>query len=189
LGDSEETETSEEERQRELEANKQRILNTIHSEQSELGRFHISRMLRDTHRRVYDLTGIVESFRTIRLEMINNRIFTEDERRRIEQEIMRPMQELIHEDFPDIDELLGILNHTLSKQDEPLRPSALEERQRILDRFDEAIWKMTAIRDNMASMESFNEAVELLRLIIRQQQLLRNETIEERNRRLRDLLD
>jgi len=48
---------------------------------------------------------------------------------------------------------------------------------------------MTAIRDKMASMESFNEAIEILRAIIRQQQLLRNETIEERNQALRDLLD
>ena len=41
----------------------------------------------------------------------------------------------------------------------------------------------------MASMESFNEVIELLRSIIKQQQLLRNETQEERNRRLRDLLN
>jgi len=182
-------EENEEERQRQREAQKQRILDRINLEQSELGRFQISRMLRDTHRRVYDLTGIVESFRTIRLEMINNRIFTEDERRRLEQEIIRPIQELINEDFPGIDTSLGDLDHTLSERDEPRRPQAQEERQRILDKFDETIWKMTAIRDNMASMESFNEAIELLRLIIRQQQLLRNETIEERNRRLRDLLD
>ena len=179
----------EEERQHELEAEKQRTLDTINLEQSELGRFHISRMLRDTNRHVHDLTGIIGLFRTIRLEMINNRIFTEDERQRIEQEIIRPIQELINEDFPDIDELLGNLNRTLSERDDPRRPLALEERQRILDRFAETIWKMTAIRDNMASMESFNEAIELLRLIIRQQQLLRNETMEERNRRLRDLLD
>ena len=178
-----------EERQRELETQQQRILNTITPEQSEWGKFHISRMLRDTHKEVYDLTGIIESFRTIRSELINNRIFTEDERRRIDQEIMRPMQELTHEDFPDIDALLDRLALLVSKTNEPLRPSAWEERQKILNRFDETLGKMMAIRDKMASMESFNEAVELLRSIIKQQQLLRNETQEERNRRLRDLLN
>jgi len=182
-------EESTEEQQRELETQKQRILDTINSEQSDLGRFQISRMLRDTNRQVYDLTGIVEAFRTIRLEMINNRIFTEDERRRIDQDIMRPLQELINEDYPGIDELLGGLTQLLAENDEPRRPLALEERQKILTRFDETLWKMMAIRDKMASMESFNEAIELLRSIIKQQQLLRNETIEERNRRLRDLLD
>ena len=183
------TEENLEERQRELENRKQRIKNTINSEQTELGKYHISRMLRDTHKEVYDLTGIIESFRTIRLEMINNRILTEDERKRIEQEIIQPMQELIGSDFPDIDELLGVLNRLISDQSEPRRPLALEERQKILDSFDATILKMTAIRDKMASMESFNEAIELLRSIIQQQQLLRNETIEERDRRLRGLLE
>jgi len=182
-------EDNEEERQRALAEKKQRILDTINLEQSELGKFHISRMLRDTHKEVYDLTSIIESFRTIRSEMINNRIFTEDERRRVDQEIMRPMQELINEDFPGIDELLGILNQTLAVRDEPRRPSALEERQKTLDRLDATLGKMMAIRDNMASMESFNEAIELLRSIIKQQQLLRNETMEERNQRLKDLLN
>jgi len=49
--------------------------------------------------------------------------------------------------------------------------------------------KMIAIRDKMASMESFNEVIELLRSIIKQQQELRNETMEERNKRLRELLN
>ena len=184
-----ETETEKEVRQREWEARKQNILDTINAEQSELGKYHISRMLRDTHKEVYDLTGIVEGFRTIRAEMINNRIFVEDERRRIEQEIIQPIRELIDMDFPGIDHSLGLLNGLLLELEKPKRPSALEERQKILVQFEATLLKMAAIRDKMASMESFNEAIELLRSIIKQQQQLRNETMEERNRRLRDLLN
>jgi len=180
---------NEEEQQRELEAKRQKIRDTIGWEQSELGRYHISRMLRDTQKEVYDLISIVESFRGIRQEMINNRIFSEDERKRINQEIMSPIQELINTDFPGIDQLLGMLNQMLSEYDEPNRPSVRIERQNILDRFDAMLLKMTAIRDKMASMESFNEAIELLRSILKQQQQLRNETIEERNKRLKNLLD
>jgi hypothetical protein len=184
-----ETEAAKEERQRELDAKKQKMLDTINAEQSELGKYHISRMLRDTHKEVYDLMGIVEAFRTIRSEMINNRIFTEDERKRIDQEIMQPMQELINTDFPGLDQLLGVLNQKLSEREAANRPSALEERQKILVQFDTTLLKMMAIRDKMASMENFSEAIELLRSIIKQQQLLRNETQEERNKRLKDLLE
>jgi hypothetical protein len=77
----------------------------------------------------------------------------------------------------------------LSELEESSRPLALEERQKILMQFDVTLLKMGAIRDKMASMESFNEAMELLRSIIKQQQQLRNETMEERNRRLRNLLN
>jgi len=189
----EETEENKLTRQAEWEAGKQKILDTISAEQSDLGKYHISRMLRDTHKEAYDLRGIVEGFRTIRAEMINNRIFTEDERRRIEQEIIQPIRELIDADFPGIDQSLGMLNGMLngmlSELEVPSRPLVLEERQKILTQFDMALLKMAVIRDKMASMESFNEAIELLRSIIKQQQQLRNETIEERNRRLRDLLN
>ena len=180
---------SEEKFQQELETQKQKIRDTINLEQSELGRYHISRMLRDTRKEVYDLMGIVESFRGIRQEMINNRIFSEDERKRINQEIMQPIQELIGTDFPNTDQLLDILNQILLTHEETNRPSALTERQKILDQFDITILKMMAIRDKMASMESFNEAIELLRSILKQQQQLRNETIEERNKRLQNLLN
>jgi hypothetical protein len=184
-----ETEESRTVRQTALESQKQKILDTINLEQSDLGKYHISRMLRDTNKEVYDLTSIVEGFRTIRAEMVNNRIFTEDERKRIDQEIMQPMQELTNVDFTSIDQMLGVLNGMFSEREVQNRPSALEERQKILAAFDATLLKMTVIRDKMASMESFNEAIELLRSIIRQQQLLRNETMEERNRRLRDLLN
>jgi len=121
--------------------------------------------------------------------MINNRIFTEDERRRIDQDIIQPLQELADADFPEIDRLLKLLNELLSNRNEPNRPAALLERQHILEQFDRTILKMAAIRDRMASMETFNEAVELLRSIIKQQQQLKNETLEEKNQRLRDLLN
>jgi hypothetical protein len=41
----------------------------------------------------------------------------------------------------------------------------------------------------MVSMESFNEAIDILRAIIKQQQQLRNETLEEKNKRLKNLLE
>ena len=180
---------NEDERQRKFEEQKQKILDTVSAEQSDLGRYHISRMLRDTQKEVYDLLGIVGAFRTIRQEMINNRIFSEDERRRIDQAIMQPIQELIGMDFPGIDQMLGELNQMLSERAELKRPETLAERQKILEQFDKTVMKMIAIRDKMASMESFNEVIELLRSIIKQQQELRNETIEERKKRLRELSD
>ena len=183
-----ESDENREMRQREWEARKQKILDTISGEQSDLGKYHVARMLRDTSKEVYDLMSIVEGFRTIRAEMINNRIFTEDERKRIDHEIVQPMQELMGMDFFGIDESLDELNQMLLEREEPKRPAAQEERQKILFLFDNVLLKMTAIRDKMASMESFHEVIELLRSIIKQQQRLRNETMEEQNKRLRDLL-
>jgi hypothetical protein len=181
------TEERQQELQRNLESRRQKILQTVGADQSETGRYHVSRMLRDTQKEVYDLMNIVESFRTIRQEMINNRIFSEDERRRIDLEIMQPIRELIGSDFPEIDVMLGMLNQMLLERTELKRPEALAERQKILEQFDKTILKMIAIRDKMASMESFSEVIELLRSILEQQRRLRDETIEERRKQLLEL--
>jgi hypothetical protein len=180
---------NDEEYERELAAKRQRMLDTISAEQSASGAYSISRTLRDTQKEVYDLRTIIESFRLIRQEMINNRIFTDDDEHRIDGGILKPMQSLIDADFPDLDRLISEWSSTLENRNEPMRPKGLTQQKEILDQFDSVIKKMISIRDSMVSMESFNEAVEILRAIIKQQQQLRNETIEEKNKRLKNLLE
>jgi hypothetical protein len=173
----------------ELESKKKRNLETISKEQAATGLYNISRSLRDTQKEVYDLRTIIESFSLICREMINNRIFSEDAEQRLDHGIIRPMQELIDADFPATDRLIIFLNGTLEVRDQPLRTTALKQQESVLEQFDLVIKKMTTIRDNMISMESFNEAIDLLRAIIKQQQQLRNETLEEKNKRLKNLLE
>ncbi|MDR3197707.1 MAG: DUF4175 domain-containing protein [Planctomycetaceae bacterium] len=172
-----------------LEAKKKTMLATISREQAATGLYNISRSLRDTQKEVYDLRTIIESFTLIRREMINNRIFSEDAKQRLERGIIQPMQELVDTDFPETDRMIDHLNQTLEIHDQPLRDTALEQQKTALDQFNLVIKKMTTIRDNMVSMESFNEAVDILRAIIKQQQQLRNETLEEKNKRLKNLLE
>jgi hypothetical protein len=139
--------------------------------------YNISRTLRDTQKEVYDLRGIADAFRLIRQEMVNNRIFSDDVKFRLDGGIINPMQELMTADFPELDKLI----EKLAQQ-----PTTLNE---IQQRFDVLVEKMKKIRDNMISMESFKEAVELLRAIIKEQQQLRNETIQEKNNRLKKLME
>ncbi|MDR0338145.1 MAG: DUF4175 domain-containing protein [Planctomycetaceae bacterium] len=180
---------TEEKRLAELEAKKKKMLETISKEQAATGLYNISRSLRDTRKEVYDLQTIIESFVLIRREMVNNRIFSEDAEQRLDRGIIRPMQELVDKDFPAIDRMIIFLNETLEVRDQPLRNTALEQQQAVLEQFRLVIEKMTTIRDNMVSMESFNEVIDILRAIIKQHQQLRNETLEEKNKRLKNLLE
>jgi hypothetical protein len=176
-------------RREELEEKKKKKLETISKEQAATGLYNISRSLRDTQKEVYDLRTIIESFSLIRREMINNRIFSEDTEQRLDRGIIQPMQELTDTDFPALDRLIGFLNQTLAIHDQPLRATALKQQETALDQFSLVIKKMTTIRDNMVSMESFNEVIDILKAIIKQQQLLRNELLEEKNKRLKNLLE
>lgn len=163
-------------------------LETISREQAGAGVYNISRALRDTQKEVYELRTLVESFRLIRAEMVNNRIFTEDTEARLDRGVLLPIQGLIDADFPETDRLIGLLNKTLEVREQPLRPEAIRQRKEAVEQFDLVVKKMQTIRDNMVSMESFNEAIEILRAIIKEQQKLRNETIERKNQRLKGLL-
>lgn len=188
LSDAEESDT-EEARQKELEEKKRKLLNTVSKEQTSVAQYNISRSLRDTQKEAYDLRTIIESFRLIRQEMVNNRIFSEDDRHRLDDGVIVPMQRLVEADFPDLDRQIEALNKTLDIRAEAIRPTALGQRADVLEQFDVIVKKMLAIRDNMISMESFNEVIEILRAIIKQQEQLRNETQEQKNTRLRNLLD
>ncbi len=184
-----ETEAEKTKRQETLDGKRKALLETISKEQGDAGRYSISRALRDTRKEVYEIRTIIESFRQIRAEMVNNRIFTGDDETRLDGGIVFPMHGLVETDFPELDRLIGLLDDTLAVRGQPLRSIAVAQRQEVLTQLDELLKKMSAIRDGMISMESFNEVVDMLRAIIRQQQQLRRQTVEEKNKRLKELLE
>ena len=183
------TDDEKKKQEEEKEKKKNERLETLGREQAESGMYTVSRMLRDTRKEVYEQQTIIESFLSIRKEMVNNRIFSDEVRERIDAGIIVPMQALIDAEFPEADRLLDVLNKSLEVRGKPIRTEAIGQQRAVFDQFDHILQKMRAIRDSMVSMESFNEAIELLRTIIKQQQMLRNETQEERNQQLRRLLE
>ncbi|MDR3234548.1 MAG: hypothetical protein LBT46_12965 [Planctomycetaceae bacterium] len=140
--------------------------------------YNISRMLRDTQKEVYDQRSIAEAVELIRQEMINNKMMTEDLQQRLTGGIINPLRSIITADFPELD-----------KRIEALKLEADSAKAPCLEQFDSVIKRMQFVRDNMLSLESFNEAVELLRSILHRQEQLRNETQEEKNKRLKRLLE
>ncbi|MDR0390651.1 MAG: hypothetical protein LBH59_02000 [Planctomycetaceae bacterium] len=175
-------------KQTELDAKKNVLLNTISKEQAVLGQYNISRALRDTQKEVYELRAIVDSFKTIRREMVNNKIFNSESESRIDGGIISPIVMLVERDFPDLDRLIGVFEKTLTVRDQPLRQDAIDKRKIVLDQIDLITKKMENIRDNMVAMESFNEIIDILRGILKEQKQIQTETEELRNKQIRELL-
>ncbi len=173
----------------ELTEKRKTLLETVSKEQREVGQYNISRSLRDTQKETYEIQTIIASFRLIRAEMVNNRVFTTDDETRFDGGIVFPLQELVDTDFPYADELIKKWGAMLETSDKPLRNVAMEQQQDIVTQFNTLLKKMATIRDRMVSMESFNETIDILRAILRQQQQIRQETLEEKNKRLKDLLE
>jgi hypothetical protein len=62
-------------------------------------------------------------------------------------------------------------------------------RQELVRRADEVLARMRAVLDKMMELESFNEVVEHLRGMIRTQEQIRAETLEQQKRRAREALE
>ena len=126
-----------------------------------------------TARAAGETAELAEAFRGIRLEYDNNQLITPELEARLIAQIADPLS-------------------ALSKQDLPALAVACRAgtgRQELVRRADEVLARMRAVLDKMMELESFNEVVELLRGMIRTQEQIRAETLEQQKRRAREALE
>lgn len=127
--------------------------------------------------------GVASSFDRIRTELVNNRIDTEELRIRLKDRISDPLKQIVDNDFAEFGRRLGELRKKLpdASDGEAAKPA--------IEQADTMIVAMQRVRDQMLELESFNEAVDLLREIITAQEQVSEETKKERTRKLRSLLE
>ena len=122
--------------------------------------------------------SVEESFRDIREELINNAVHTPQMLERIDEKIVKPLHGLNADDYPAVDESLGALKLLLDDGRDPL-PGLDESITQIGTMLD----RMDTILKEMQRLETFQEAIELLKSIIDQQQQLEDRTKSERKKR------
>lgn len=122
--------------------------------------------------------SVEESFRDIREELINNAVHTPQMLERIDEKIVKPLHGLNADDYPAVDESLGALKLLLDDGRDPL-PGLDESIAQIGTMLDQ----MDTILKEMQRLETFQEAIELLKSIIDQQQQLEDRTKSERKKR------
>ncbi len=122
--------------------------------------------------------SVEESFRDIREELINNAVHTPQMLERIDEKIVKPLHGLNADDYPAVDESLGALKLLLDDGRDPLPglDESIAQIGRMLDQMD-------TILKEMQRLETFQEAIELLKSIIDQQQQLEDRTKSERKKR------
>ena len=138
----------------------------------------VIRSLHGIRKNATETTSVEESFRDIREELINNAVHTPQMLERIDEKIVRPLHAINAGDYPGVDEALGALKVLLDDGRNPL-PGLDETIVRVGTMLDQ----MDAILKEMQRLETFQEAVELLKSIIDQQQQLEERTKSERKKR------
>jgi hypothetical protein len=118
-----------------------------------------------------EAADVAEAFRTIHLELATNDLLTPEVEERLIRQIAAPLTAVASRDLPD-----------LERACRDATPSA------VVQRADAALERLRAILARMIELESYHQLVERLRDVIRLQEQIRAETLEEQKRRGRALL-
>jgi hypothetical protein len=128
---------------------------------------------------------VAGGFDEIVAELINNRVDTEELKERLERGISEPLKEISGELLPEFETRLEALEAAYqtgsAEAAEPLA-AAKSAAQTV----EEA---MKAVLDRMLELEEYNELVELLRGIVKDQEQLKERTQQEQREKLKGLLE
>ncbi|QDT73838.1 DUF4175 domain-containing protein [Lacipirellula limnantheis] len=133
----------------------------------------------------FETAGIAGGFDEIVAELINNRVDTEELKERLERGISEPLKEISGELLPEFETRLESLEQAYqagpAEAAEPLA-AAKAAAQSAED-------AMKAVLDRMLELEEYNELVELLRGIVKDQEQLKERTQQEQRDKLKGLLE
>nr|MCS5631412.1 hypothetical protein [Pirellulaceae bacterium] len=141
------------------------------------------RAIVQSHKSNQESLGIAVSFDDIRLQLMNNRVDTEDHKNRLLQKISDPLRLICEVDFPSLDTELIELEVVIGGKTSQIDQAALA-----LDRADVVLLKMTVVLDNMLELETYNELIDLIRSLIDDQEQISEKTQQERKKQVLDLL-
>ncbi len=151
----------------------------------ERSRLRIERAGQNSQKNAEETAGIAVSFDGIREELVNNRVDTEELRVRLKDQIADPLHSIVGRMFPELETRLKALSAKIETG-----PAARNEaRQGAVAQADAIVVEMQKIRDRMLELETFNEAIDLLRSIIAAQHNVTEETKKERSKSVRKLLE
>lgn len=118
-------------------------------------------------------------FRDIREELVNNGLHTPQTLERLDDRIVKPLHAINAQDYPLVDEALGLYRLANNKSQDPT--PAIDASVQALGVL---IANMERILGEMRKLETFQEALEQLKAIIEQQEQLTDKTKKEQKKKL-----
>ena len=141
------------------------------------------RSLYGTRKNATETASIVESFHDIREELVNNGVATAQILGRIDDKILKPLTMIHEQDFPDVDQRLGLFRLAIEQNSNPLT-----EIQTSIDLLDSMLVRMQGVLNEMQDLLEFHEAIEMLKNLIEREKELTEETKKYRKNKLLDRL-
>ncbi|MBN2579681.1 MAG: hypothetical protein JXB10_11885 [Pirellulales bacterium] len=146
--------------------------------------FSLGRAITNCRKNASETLGLADSFDDVRKQLVNNRLDTEELKERLERRIADPLRTIARESFPELDRRLERFQTALEQKSLP----TADCRRQAWEQADAVLLAMQKVLDRMLQLESYHEAVELLREIIQLQEQLHRRTEARQKQKLKDLL-
>ena len=114
---------------------------------------------------------------------MNNGVATAQILGRIDDKILKPLTMIHEQDFPDVDQRLGLFRLVIEQNSNPLT-----EIQTSIDLLDSMLVRMQGVLNEMQDLLEFHEAIEMLKNLIEREKELTEETKKYRKNKLLDRL-
>jgi hypothetical protein len=156
---------------------------------AELRRLRVQRAVQQSQKSVAEVQGVAAGFLGIREELINNRVDTEDRKNRLKEQIADPLNKTCAEQFPRLDERLAGLETKLNELGaKAAAGDAGQPADQAIDQANIVLAELEAVLSKMQDLETYNELLDIVRDLLRDQGKLIERTQQERKRQtLEDL--
>jgi hypothetical protein len=151
--------------------------------EADLRLLRVQRAIQQSHKSVAEVLGVAAGFLDIREELINNRVDTEDRKNRLKEQIADPLNQTCAEQFPRLDERLAALETKLREGGVNVAPSeAGPLSDQAIDQANLVLNELEAVLAKMQDLETYNELLEIVRDLLKDQEKMLQRTEQERKR-------
>jgi hypothetical protein len=149
----------------------------------ELRLLRVQRALQQSQKSVAEVAGVAAGFLDIREELINNRVDTEDRKNRLKDQIADPLNAACANEFPQLDQKLNALETLLREAGLKVDPAAAGPPADLaIDQANQTLIKLEEVLAKMQDLETYNELLEIVRDLLKDQEKLIERTQQERKR-------
>ncbi len=149
----------------------------------EQSRLHVVRARQNSEKDGQETRGVATAFDAIYQELANNRIDTEELKIRLKHQIAEPLFRLCDGRFPVLTQRVRDLDAGLAG------PQAASLQKAAVAEADAVVVELQRVRDKMLELETFNEAIDLLRAILAAEKEVGEGIKKQRSDKVRKLLE
>ncbi len=148
---------------------------------AELRLLRVQRGMQQSQKSAQEVLGISGGFDDIREELVNNRVDTPERKQRLKELIADPLAKIGTEDFGKLDQNLAALEKGLTGNTS-VTPETATAADDTLEQTNVTIAKLEAVLQQMLDLETYNELLDIVRDLIKDQETLTDKTKQERKR-------